>query len=289
MRQCVIIKNITNSKVYSFEKYLKDISKYKILTPELEYELVLDMKKGDLKARELLILSNLRFVVSVAKQFQNSGLALADLVNEGNVGLMKALDNFDETKGFKFISYAVWWIRQSIINAISDNARIVRIPHNKINSLSKIDLCAKLLEQKFQREPTSQEIADETGFTVESVEWMLELSRDVVYMDVAITSDKEKRQTVEDSYVFSKYNDDSSGMFNSMSISKDIESCLFKLNKKEKLVLEMYFGLHGTCAVSFVDIAKKLGISVEMVKKIKNVAIEKIRKNHDLDLLKSYI
>lgn len=191
MRQLKITKQITGRESYSIEKYLQEIGKIHVLSPEEEADLAKKIRSGDRAAREKLVLSNLRFVVSVAKQYQNHGLTLGDLINEGNVGLIKAAECFDETKGFKFISYAVWWIRQSILQAIAENARLIRLPLNKISTINKVNRCYTLLEQEFQREPTEEEIAEKMDMTPEEVKENMKIATKPVSMDAPLTTDEE--------------------------------------------------------------------------------------------------
>ena len=190
MRQLKISKQVTNRDTLSLDKYLHEISKVELLSPELEVELAKRIKKGDRQALETLIKGNLRFVVSVAKQYQNQGLSLPDLINEGNLGLIKAAERFDETRGFKFISYAVWWIRQSILQALAEQARIVRLPLNKIGSINKINKAFSQLEQEFQREPTQEELADILETRIELIESSLGVSSSHMSMDAPLTDDE---------------------------------------------------------------------------------------------------
>ena len=191
MRQLKITKQITGRESYSIDKYLQEIGKINVLTPEEEVELAQKAHHGDIEARKRLIICNLRFVVSVAKQYQNYGLTLGDLINEGNLGLLKAVESYDETKGFKFISYAVWWIRQSILQAIAENARLIRLPLNKINMINKLTRCVGALEQEYQREPTAEELASQMDMSPLEVKEYMKISSKPISMDAPLTQDED--------------------------------------------------------------------------------------------------
>ena len=289
MRQFVAVKSITNSRHFSFQKYIKDINKYKLLTSDEEYNLVTRMRAGDTKARELLILSNLRFVVSVAKQYQNSGLSFIDLINEGNIGLMRGLDNFDETKGFKLISYAVWWIRQNILCAISDNGRLVRLPHNKINFLNKISSSRVKLYQELQREPTIEEIAEDLEMSVSRVSKLFFIYKDVVSIDKSLFDTSEKSMSMVDNCSMLKYNEQGDGLVNDDLFSSELENSFSCLSKLEKEILTMSYGIGSLCPFSIDDIAYKLQLRFEEVKKIKYSALRKLNKVSRLKVLKDYL
>ena len=245
MRQLKITKQITGRESYSIEKYLQEIGKIHVLSPDEEADLAKKIRSGDKAAREKLVLSNLRFVVSVAKQYQNHGLTLGDLINEGNVGLIKAAECFDETKGFKFISYAVWWIRQSILQAIAENARLIRLPLNKISTINKVNRCFVALEQEYQREPTEEEIADKMEITAAEVKENLKIATKPVSMDAPLTTDEES-VSLYDIYVAP--DPTIQGPESSLtqdSLKKDIERSFSTLSAREAAILSMYYGLNG--------------------------------------------
>ncbi len=226
MRQLKITKQITGRESYAMEKYLQEIGKIHVLSPEEEADLAKKIRTGDKIAREKLVLSNLRFVVSVAKQYQNHGLTLGDLINEGNLGLIKAAECFDETKGFKFISYAVWWIRQSILQAIAENARLIRLPLNKISTINKVNRCYTVLEQEFQREPTEDEIAEKMDITPAEVKENLKIASKPVSMDAPLTTDEESTSLYEIYIATEPAIQGPEALLNLDSLRKDIERSL---------------------------------------------------------------
>lgn len=286
MRQLKISKQVTNRDTLSLDKYLHEIGKVELLSPEHEVELAKKIKRGDRLAFETLIKANLRFVVSVAKQYQNQGLSLPDLINEGNLGLIKAAERFDETRGFKFISYAVWWIRQSILQALAEHARIVRLPLNKIGSISKINKTFSLLEQEYQREPTNDEMADILNTTRELIEDSLSLSSLHVSMDAPIGDD-------ESSNLYDMLlNNDSPDPDNELitdSLRKEIERSLSTLGEREADILRYYFGLNGFPPYTLEEIGEEFGLTRERVRQIKEKAIKKLRNQYRNRLLKSYL
>lgn len=286
MRQLKISKQVTNRDTLSLDKYLHEIGKVELLSPELEVELAKKIRRGDRMAFETLIKANLRFVVSVAKQYQNQGLSLPDLINEGNLGLIKAAERFDETRGFKFISYAVWWIRQSILQALAEHARIVRLPLNKIGSISKINKAFSMLEQEYQREPTNDEMADILNTSRELVEDTLSLSNLHVSMDAPISDD-------ESSNLYDMLlNNDSPDPDNELitdSLRKEIERSLSTLGEREADILRYYFGLNGFPPFTLEEIGEEFGLTRERVRQIKEKAIKKLRNQYRNRLLKSYL
>lgn len=289
MRQLKITKQITGRESYSIEKYLQEIGKIHVLSPDEEVILAKKTKAGDQEARERLVLSNLRFVVSVAKQYQNHGLTLGDLINEGNMGLIKAAECFDETKGFKFISYAVWWIRQSILQAIAENARLIRLPLNKISTINKVNKYYTQLEQRFQREPTAEEIAVEMDITPEDVMENLKIASKPVSMDAPLTSDEES-VTLYDLYVS---NDESGSAqedsLNLDSLRTDIGRSLSILSEREAAVVSMYYGLSGYTPMSLEEIGMKLGLTSERVRQVKTKAIRRLKETGGTKRLKAYL
>ena len=286
MRQLKITKQVTNRETLSLDKYLHEIGKVDILSPEKEVDLAKRIKKGDRAAFEQLIKSNLRFVVSVAKQYQNQGLSLPDLINEGNLGLIKAAQRFDETRGFKFISYAVWWIRQSILQALAEQARIVRLPLNKIGSINKINKTFNQLEQEFQREPTTKEISEILEMNPEVIEEAMKASGHHVSMDAPIYEDE-----VGNMYDVLLNMDTPSpdkGLLNN-SLQQEIERSLSTLGEREADIIRYYFGLNGTRPHTLEEIGEVLGLTRERVRQIKEKAIKKLKNNYRNKLLKTYL
>lgn len=289
MRQLKITKQITGRESYSIEKYLQEIGKINVLSPDEEADLAKKIRSGDKEARERLVLSNLRFVVSVAKQYQNHGLTLGDLINEGNVGLIKAAGCFDETKGFKFISYAVWWIRQSILQAIAENARLIRLPLNKISIINKVNKCYTLLEQEFQREPTEEEIAEKMDITAAEVKENLKIASKPVSMDAPLTSDEES-VSLYDVYVAADPSIQApEAELNQDSLRKDIERSFIALSGREATILSMYYGLNGYPPMSLEEIGTKLGLTSERVRQVKTKAIRKLKEVKNNKRLKTYL
>ena len=286
MRQLKITKSITNRESASLDKYLQEIGKEELITVEEEVELAQRIKKGDQTALEKLTRANLRFVVSVAKQYQNQGLSLPDLINEGNLGLIKAAEKFDETRGFKFISYAVWWIRQSILQALAEQARIVRLPLNKIGSINKINKTFNKLEQEFQRDPTIDEIAELMDSSPEIIEDAMNFSNVHISMDAPLRDEE-----VNNMYDV-MLNDDSpspdSGLINS-SLRKEIERSLSTLGDREADILRFYFGLNGCVPHTLEEIGDEFGLTRERVRQIKEKAIKKLRNQYRNRLLKAYL
>jgi RNA polymerase primary sigma factor len=287
MRQLKISKSITNRESQSIEKYLQEIGKEDLLTPEEEVELARRIRQGDQTALEKLTRANLRFVVSVAKQYQNNSLSLNDLINEGNLGLVKAAQKFDETRGFKFISYAVWWIRQSIIQALAEHSRMVRLPLNKVGSLTKINKIFSELEQKYQREPTPEEVAIMMGITVEEVEATLGISARHVSMDAPFTDgesnaliDVLENANAEETDKHLDYKD---------SLRIETERTLASLTDREKEVIKLFFGIGVEHPMTLEDIGDQLGITRERIRQIKDKAITKLRSQSRSKALKAYL
>lgn len=286
MRQLKINKQFTNRENKSLDKYLNEISKVEMITPTEEVELAKRIKEGDQVALEKLVNANLRFVVSVAKQYQNQGLTLGDLINEGNLGLIKAAQRFDETRGFKFISYAVWWIRQSILQALADQSRLVRLPLNKVGSLSKISAAAAQLEQKFEREATTEEIADLLELPQEEVETTLSTSGRHLSIDAPISDDEDTTLLTLLSNT-QEPNPDKTLLHE--SLQREIMRVMSILSDKEKEILNLYFGLEGAIPHSYEDISEKVNLTRERVRQIKEKALRKLRKSSKSSLLKAYL
>jgi RNA polymerase primary sigma factor len=286
MRQLKIDKLVTNRDTPSLDKYLQEIGRVDLLSVEEEVELARRIKEGDHAAMEKLVKANLRFVVSVAKQYQNQGLTLSDLINEGNLGLIKAAQRFDETRGFKFISYAVWWIRQSIMQALAEHARIVRLPLNKIGSINKINRTFSELEQQFEREPTAEEIARVLEMSEQEVKESLISSGRHVSMDAPLQEGEEG-----DMYDVLK-SVESTSPDNSLiteSLRREIERSLSTLTPREADVLRLFFGLNGETALTLEEIGEKFELTRERVRQIKEKAIRRLKQGTRCKLLKSYL
>ncbi|MCB0666141.1 MAG: sigma-70 family RNA polymerase sigma factor [Saprospiraceae bacterium] len=287
MRQLKITKSITNRESQSLEKYLQEIGKVDLLTPEEEVDLAKKIKSGDQEALERLTKANLRFVVSVAKQYQNQGLSLSDLINEGNLGLIKAAQRFDETRGFKFISYAVWWIRQSILQALAEQSRIVRLPLNKVGSLNKINRAFSELEQEYEREPSPEELADVLEIPTDEVETTLGVAARHVSMDAPFV-DGEDNSLLDVLENINTPKTDSKLEYNE-SLRQEIERSLGTLTERQCDVIKLYFGIGVEHPMSLEDIGEKFGLTRERVRQIKDKAINKLRSASRSKLLKHYL
>lgn len=285
MRQLKITKSITNRNSDSLEKYLHDIGKEDLITPEEEVELAKRIKMGDQEALEKLTKANLRFVVSVAKQYQHQGLSLPDLINEGNLGLIKAAKKFDETKGFKFISYAVWWIRQCILQALAEQSRIVRLPLNKIGALNKINKAFSQLEQEHEREPSPEEVAKILELPETKVAGTLELSGRHLSVDAPF-QDGEENSLLD--VLPSADTPTTDNKLIEESLSKEIERTLNTLPEKESSVIRAFYGI-GTKPMSLEEIGQTIGISRERTRQIKEKAIKHLRQKSKNKLLKAYL
>ena len=285
MRQLKITKSITNRDSSSLEKYLQDVGKEQMVTAEEEVELAQRIHKGDRAALEKLTKANLRFVISVAKQYQFQGLSLPDLINEGNLGLIKAAERFDETKGFKFISYAVWWIRQSILQAIAEQSRVVRLPLNKVGSLNKIHKAYSILEQKYDRTPTAAELAEYIDLPTDKVEDTMQLSGKPLSVDAPF-ADGEEGSLLDVMENFDSPNADNSLL--EESLAKEVERTLSILPEKERMVLRYYYGIGGK-DLSLEEIGYELGLTRERVRQIKEKAIRRLRHSSKNKLLKKYL
>ncbi|MBW7848180.1 MAG: sigma-70 family RNA polymerase sigma factor [Bacteroidales bacterium] len=286
MRQLKITKQVTNRETASLDKYLQEIGKVELITAEEEVELAQKIKQGDRAALEKLTKANLRFVVSVSKQYQNQGLSLPDLINEGNLGLIKAAQRFDETRGFKFISYAVWWIRQSILQALAEQSRIVRLPLNKIGSINKINKAYAKLEQEFEREPNAEEIAEILEVTENEVKESMKNAGRHISMDAPLIQDEdntmydvlrsEEAITPETELLYE-------------SLRKEIDRAISTLTSREADVIRLYFGLNGSHPMTLEEIGEKFDLTRERVRQIKEKAIRRLKHTSRSKILKSYL
>ncbi|MCP3659533.1 MAG: sigma-70 family RNA polymerase sigma factor [Bacteroidetes bacterium] len=286
MRQLKISKQITNRESQSLDKYLQEIGKVDLLTSEEEVDLAKKIKAGDQIALERLTKANLRFVVSVAKQYQNQGLPLSDLINEGNLGLIKSAQRFDETRGFKFISYAVWWIRQSILQALAEQSRIVRLPLNRVGSLNKISKVFSKLEQEYEREPTAEELAEVMEMTPVEVRNTIKISGRHVSVNAPFVQGEENTllDVLED-----ETEDDPDNNLVSESLKKEIKRALSTLTQREEEVISSYYGLNGSSPMTLEEIGENLELTRERVRQIKEKAIRTLRQSSRNKTLKPYL
>lgn len=286
MRQLKITKSITNRESASLDKYLQEIGREELITAEEEVILAKKIKDGDQSALEKLTRANLRFVVSVAKQYQNQGLSLPDLINEGNLGLIKAARRFDETRGFKFISYAVWWIRQSILQALAEQSRIVRLPLNQVGSLNKINKAYSKLEQEFEREPSAEELAEVLDLPIDKVADTMKVSGRHVSMDAPFANGEES------SLMDVLINHDSpraDGGLIMESLSKEIDRALSTLTERERDVVKLFFGIGLNHGLTLEEIGDKFDLTRERVRQIKEKAIRRLRHSSRSKLLQQYL
>jgi len=286
MRQLKISKQITNRESQSLDKYLQEIGKVDLLTPDEEVILAQKIREGDQLSLERLTKANLRFVVSVAKQYQNQGLSLGDLINEGNLGLIKAAQRFDETRGFKFISYAVWWIRQSILQALAEQSRIFRLPLNRVGSLNKISKTFSELEQKFEREPSPEELAEVLEISTGEVVDTLKISGRHVSMDAPFVQGEEN--SLLDVLENDSEDKPDSGLIND-SLRREVQRALSTLTQREADVVTLYFGLNGEHAMTLEEIGEKFNLTRERVRQIKEKAIRRLRHTSRSKALKTYL
>lgn len=287
MRQLKITKSITNRESQSLEKYLQEIGKVDLITPEEEVTLAIKIKQGDQRALEKLTKANLRFVVSVAKQYQNQGLSLSDLINEGNLGLIKAAQRFDETRGFKFISYAVWWIRQSILQALAEQSRIVRLPLNKVGLTNKINKAYSQLEQEYQREPSAEELAMVLEINTEEVETTLGSAARHISVDAPFADGEDN--TLLDVLYNPNASETDMEVEHNESLRDEIERSLCTLTDRQKDVLKLFFGIGVDNPLSLEDIGEQFGLTRERVRQIKDKAITKLRSASRCRQLKHYL
>ncbi len=286
MRQLKIIKSITNRETASLDKYLQDIGKEELISAEEEVLLAQRIRQGDQKALDKLCKANLRFVVSVAKQYQNQGLSLPDLINEGNLGLIKAAQRFDETRGFKFISYAVWWIRQSILQALAEQSRIVRLPLNQVGSLNKIKKESSRLEQKYERTPSSDEIADSLEIPEYKIDAALKISTRYISMDAPLSEDEDMKFI--DIFVDEDTPVTDAGLMRE-SLAREIQRSLSTLTEKERDVVNLYYGIGMNHGLTLEEIGAKFDLTRERVRQIKEKAIRRLKHTSRSKLLKSYL
>ena len=287
MRQLKITKSITNRESQSLEKYLQEIGKVELISPEEEVKLAIRIKQGDQKALDKLTKANLRFVVSVAKQYQNQGLSLPDLINEGNLGLIKAAQRFDETRGFKFISYAVWWIRQSILQALAEQSRIVRLPLNKVGLTNRIQKAYSQLEQEFEREPSAEELAEILELDIEEVSSTLGIAARHVSMDTPLSEGEEN--TLIDVLENPNAEMANVNIEHKESLKQEIDRSLKTLTERQKEVICFFFGIGVDHPMSLEDIGERFNLTRERVRQIKDKAITKLRSNSRSKMLRSYL
>ena len=288
MRQLKISKQVTNRETASLDKYLQEIGKVDLITADEEVELARKIRAGDQSALEKLTKANLRFVVSVSKQYQNQGLSLPDLINEGNLGLIKAAQRFDETRGFKFISYAVWWIRQSILQALAEQSRIVRLPLNKIGSINKINKTFSKLEQEYEREPSPAEIAVMLEITEQEVKESMKNTGRHVSMDAPLTTGDDNAGSMYDVMQADDSPSPENGLLNE-SLRREIERALHTLTSREADVVRLYFGLSGEHAMTLEEIGEKFDLTRERVRQIKEKAIRRLKHTSRSKILKTYL
>lgn len=283
-----ITKQFTNRDSQSLDKYLQEIGKVDLITPEQEIELASRIKKGDKYALDMLTKANLRFVVSVAKQYQNRGLPLTDLINEGNLGLIKAAQKFDETRGFKFISYAVWWIKQSIMQAIADQSRMVRIPLNRIGALNRIAKVANQLEQELERNPSTEEIAGQLDMDADEVDYALRISGNHISVDAPLKKGEDGKNNLLDIMPNNQQAAPDIDLIKE-SLKRDIESSLATLTEREAEVLRLYFGIGRENSLTLEEIGDMLSLTRERVRQIKEKALVRLRHSSRCKNLKVYL
>lgn len=287
MRQLKISQQITKRESKSLEKYLQDVSKEEMITAEEEVELAIKIQSGDERALNRLVRANLRFVISVAKQYQNTGLTLEDLINEGNLGLIEAAKRYDHTKGFKFISYAVWWIRQSILKAAADNSRTIRLPHNRLGEIQKISKASNEFEQKNERTPTADELSDLTEMDVSKVEMSLKMSKKQVSIDAPMSNDDDNNSLV--SVLENSDTPDPTDNLLQESLSQDLERTLSYLKGMEAEVIRLFYGLGGTSEMTLEEIGNTFGLTRERIRQIKERGLRRLRRVSNQTNLQTYL
>ncbi len=288
MRQLKIVQQITNRETASLDKYLTEIGREDLINAEQEVELAIRIKQGDQQALAKMVRANLRFVVSVSKQYQNQGLSLPDLINEGNLGLIKAAKRFDETRGFKFISYAVWWIRQSILQSLAEEARIVRLPLNKIGNINKINRAYAQLEQVYEREPTVDELATELEMAEGDISQNIKNNRRHVSMDAPLLGSEDDERNMYDTMSGDSENNPEISLLNE-SLRREIERSLATLSDRESDVIRLYFGLTGKHPMTLEEIGEEFDLTRERVRQIKEKAIRRLRHTSRSKLLMAYL
>ncbi|GDX51367.1 RNA polymerase sigma factor RpoD [Bacteroidota bacterium] len=287
MRQLKITQQITQRENDSLERYLSDIAKLPMINADREVELAKKIRMGDADALEEMTRANLRFVVSVAKQYQNQGLSLADLINEGNIGLIKAAQRFDESRGFKFISYAVWWIRQSILQALVENARLVRLPLNKIGSYSKINKMMMKFEQRYEREPSKDELAELLNVTDKDIDEMMKGMSKTISMDAPVGEGDDA--TMIDFFAGEDLKGSAEDVLMNESLKKDIAGLLQTMNQRDAAIVSCYFGINGEEALNLDEIGSRFSLTRERVRQIKEKAIRRLRKTSHTKTLRGYL
>jgi RNA polymerase primary sigma factor len=287
MRQLKISKSITNRESPSLEKYLLEIGRVSLVSPEEEVALAARIKKGDKKALERLVKGNLRFVVSVAKQYQGQGLSLSDLINEGNIGLMKSAERFDDTRGFKFISFAVWWIRQSILQAIAIHSRMIRLPLNKVILSNKIQKAHSILEQEYGRPPSESELAETLNMELEEITASLAINSRHVSLDVPISEDEDG--TLLDTLENKNAERTDGDMYHGESLKMEISRSMSILTERQQETVRYFFGIGIDRPLSLEDIAQKFHLTPERVRQIKDKALTRLRTTKSMDLLRNYL
>ena len=283
-----ITKQFTNRESKSLDQYLQEIGKVDLLIPEEEIDLAIRIKKGDEVAKEKLVKANLRFVVSVAKQFQNQGLSLGDLINEGNIGLIKAAQRFDETRGFKFISYAVWWVRQSIMQAIADQSRVVRLPLNRVGNLTKISKAFRDLEQEFERKPTTEELAKILDMTTDEVAYALQISGRHISMDAPLKAGDENKNSLMDVLPNENQSLPDKDLMKE-SLKNELANALSILSKREAEVIKLAFGIGAGNKATLEEIGERFNLTRERIRQIKEKALRKLRGSKMSDRLITYL
>lgn len=286
MRQLKISKTITNRQISSLDKFLQDVSREEMISAEEEVLLAQRIKNGDQEALDKLVKANLRFVISVAKQYQNQGLSLPDLINEGNLGLIKAAKRFDETRGFKFISYAVWWIRQAILQALAEQSRIVRLPLNQVGAINRIKKETSILEQKLERSPTLDELSETLDTTREKLSDLISISFKAISMDAPVTEDEEIN-------LIDIYQDDSAEGTDKKvmqdSLSAEISRCLSILNQREREIIALFYGIGQNHGYTLEEVAVHFNLTKERVRQIKDRAIKRLKERAQTEQLQSYL
>jgi RNA polymerase primary sigma factor len=287
MQRIKVTSSPIDRETDSLARYLREIKKVGFLTPEEECKLIREYRAGDLNAMEKIVKANLRFVVSVAKHYQHQGISLADLISEGNIGLMKAVEQYDETRGFKFISYAVWWIRQAIIKALMENSRIIRLPRNKVTSLSKISHLFKQLEQEFEREPTVEELSTILGVEIDVVKTALGYEVKQISIDAPISMDEVKSllDVIEDTSAELPDNH----VVHHESLKTEIRYLLTGLNRNQTEVVKMYYGMDGEQSMNLLEISKKMNLSSERIRQIKDEALDRLKSSKRSKGLKDFL